>query len=593
MNYVNYIIMGIQLLGGLGMFLYGMKIMGDGLERVAGEKMASIIESLTGNILKGVLVGTVVTGLIQSSSATTVMVVGFVNAGIMTLPQAVGVIMGANIGTTVTAQILRLGDLGGASVLLEFIKPTTLAPLALIVGLILLVASKKDKVKETGGIIIGFGLLFTGMETMSTSVGALKDVEWFRNLFVQFENPVAGILAGTGVTAIIQSSSGSVGILQAVASAGMVTFASALPIIMGQNIGTCVTALISSIGTSKNAKKAAMIHLYFNIIGTVVCTTVVYTVHAFVDIPFWNATMTRGNIADIHSLFNIICTIMLLPFSKFLIYLANITVGKSTDEVQPSKEGALDKRFLTTPSVAIGQCHNETNHMMQLAIENMTLAKDAMINNNEKAAKKIIKNEDSIDDLEVQLNNYLVLITDRDLTEQESKTVSGLFHAITDIERVGDHCNNIAELALDNIKRGAIFSEKAKKELGAMFDATLEILHITFQAFENDDVDLIRKVEPLEKVIDKFNTMLKKKHITRLKQQECSVRSGVNFLEAINDLERVSDHCSNIAITVAQKHSNSEDFDMHGYTREATERGGAEFEADYQYFEEKFYSPIA
>lgn len=593
MNSVDYIIMAIQLLGGLGMFLYGINVMGDGLEKVAGDKMASIIESLTSNLFKGVLVGAVVTALIQSSGATTVMVVGFVNAGIMTLPQAAGVIMGANIGTTVTAQILRLGDLQGASTLLEFLKPTTLAPLAIILGLILMVSAKKDKMKEAGSIVLGFGLLFIGMDTMSASVSSLGELEWFRNLFVKFENPVAGILAGTGVTALIQSSSGSVGILQAVASAGMVTFASALPIIMGQNIGSCVTALMSSIGASKNAKKAAMIHLYFNITGTVVCTVVLYTAHAFVDIPFWNTTMTRGNIADVHTCFNIICVLMLLPFSKLLIYLANLTVGNRGEEVTPAKVGALDKRFLTTPAVAIGQCHNEAITMMRLAIENLTLAKNAMVNNNEKDAKKIAKNEDTIDELEVQLNNYLVLITDRDLTETESKVVSGLFHAITDIERIGDHCNNIAGLALDNIKRGSLFSDKAKQELNAMFDATLEILNITFQAYQEDNLELIRKVEPLEKVIDKFNVMLKKKHISRLKQQECSVRSGVNFLEAINNLERVSDHCSNIATTIAQKHSSVDEFDMHGYTREATERGGAEFEADYQYYEEKFYAPIA
>ncbi len=581
-----------SLLGGLGLFLYGMKVMGDGLEKTAGEKLQKIIQSLTGNIMKGVLVGTVVTGVIQSSSATTVMVVGFVNAGMMTLPQAVGVIMGANIGTTVTAQILRLGDIQSDVWYLQLVKTQNLAPIAVIVGIVMMLMMRKQKVKEIGEIVLGFGVLFMGMEMMSSSVQVLKDAPWLLSMFTSFKDtPILGVLTGTAVTAIIQSSSASVGILQAMASTGMITYGSAIPIVLGQNIGTCVTALLSSIGTAINAKRAAMIHLYFNIIGTIVFLIVIYVVQGFIGFPFWNDTVNRGNIADFHSIFNITNTLMLLPFAGSLVWLANVTVGYRKRKQEERKSNSLDERFLNAPNVAIAQCRDEIVKMGLLAMKNVRLAADAVVGRNKDAIAILEENENIIDEMEVSLNQYLVLITDKDLNESESRTVSEMFHAVTDIERMGDHAKNISEIYKDNLEKNVEFSDSARKELDLMFGAVSEIMENTIAAYRDKDIFLAKKVEPYEEVVDMFNDTLKNKHIERLKTQKCSILAGISFIEMIGNLERIADHCSNVALSVLKMNSDVS-FDAHAYAREMHQSPDEEFNRYFREFEDKYYSKI-
>ena len=588
---MSNIMMIIGLLGGLGLFLYGMTTMGDGLEKMAGEKLQTIIRSLTGNIFSSVLVGVVVTAVIQSSSATTVIVVGFVNAGIMTLPQAVGVIMGANIGTTVTAQILRLGDLESSLWFLELLKPASLSAIAIFIGFLLFMIAKRQKIKQLGTILLGFGVLFAGMEMMSSSVQSLQDVPWFKNIFLACENPVTGILAGTLVTALIQSSSASIGILQAVASTGAITYASAIPIILGQNIGTTVTALISSIGASKNAKKAAMIHVYFNLIGSIIFIIIVYVLQYTIGLPFWNDTVNMGGIANFHTFFNLTNTILMLPFARGLIFLANKTIGDSNSVIEEPKYN-LDKRFLTAPNVAVAQCVQEAMEMGKLALENLRYSQKMLIEQDSTYLQPLIDNEDALDKMEINLSDYLSLITDRDITEKESKIVSSLFHIVIDIERIGDHCINISEAAKSLMDKKKTLSSDAKEELSAMFDAVAEILGLSLKSYGENDLALAKRVEPYEDVIDKFNDTLKNKHISRLKSKKCAVRVGVVYLEVINDLERIADHCSNIAFDVFKQHDEKDEFDPHAYVRTVSRSTDEEYNTYYKEFKNKYYKII-
>lgn len=588
---MSNIMMIIGLLGGLGLFLYGMTTMGDGLEKMAGEKLQTIIRSLTGNIFSSVLVGVVVTAVIQSSSATTVIVVGFVNAGIMTLPQAVGVIMGANIGTTVTAQILRLGDLESSLWFLELLKPASLSAIAIFIGFLLFMIAKRQKIKQLGTILLGFGVLFAGMEMMSSSVQSLQDVPWFKNIFLACENPVTGILAGTLVTALIQSSSASIGILQAVASTGAITYASAIPIILGQNIGTTVTALISSIGASKNAKKAAMIHVYFNLIGSIIFIIIVYVLQYTIGLPFWNDTVNMGGIANFHTFFNLTNTILMLPFAKGLIFFANKTIGDSNSVIEEPKYN-LDKRFLTAPNVAVAQCVQEAMEMGKLALENLRYSQKMLIEQDSTYLQPLIDNEDALDKMEINLSDYLSLITDRDITEKESKIVSSLFHIVIDIERIGDHCINISEAAKSLMDKKKTLSSDAKEELSAMFDAVAEILGLSLKSYGENDLALAKRVEPYEDVIDKFNDTLKNKHISRLKSKKCAVRVGVVYLEVINDLERIADHCSNIAFDVFKQHDEKDEFDPHAYVRTVSRSTDEEYNTYYKEFKNKYYKII-
>ncbi|MGE4282658.1 MAG: Na/Pi cotransporter family protein [Clostridia bacterium] len=575
----------LTLFGGLGLFLYGMKIMGDGLEQAAGERMQRIIEAMTSNIFKGVFVGAAVTALVQSSSATTVMVVGFVNAGVMKLTQAVGVIMGANIGTTVTAQIIRLGDIDKSVWYLTMLKPKTLAPLAIAIGVSLIMFAKKKKLNNIGSILAGFGILFIGMGTMESAVSHLKDLPQFAEAFVAFRNPIIGVLIGASVTALIQSSSASVGILQAVASTGLVTFSSAIPIILGQNIGTCVTALLSSIGASKNAKKAAMIHLFFNVLGTIAFLIGIYVYQGTIGFTFWDDIVNRGGIADFHTIFNIANTVLLLPFAGLLVKLAHIAV-RGKEETKGQKN--LDERFLTTPSIAVAQSVKEVVRMSKVAQDNVLLSMNALLERNTSSNGAIDDNENIIDEMESSITKYLIKVADEPLSKEENKLVSGLFHVITDIERIGDHATNLSEIAAYIVQEDVEFSDLAKRELLVITGAVKEIVDLSVRAYESQNIKLAKQIQPCEDVIDLLKETLRIRHIDRLSQQKCTLKSGVVFLDIINNLERVADHCSNIGIAVEQLYSAKIDFDPHQYVKYVDLNKTEEYRESYEKYENKY-----
>ena len=510
----------LTLVGGLALFLYGMSIMGDGLEKVSGGKLEMLLEKLTSNPLKAVGLGAAVTAVIQSSSATTVMVVGFVNSGIMKLSQAIGVIMGANIGTTVTGQILRLGDLEGnksLGVVMEFLTPTYLAPTLAVIGIIIILIAKKDSIRAVGDIGIGLGVLFTGMLSLTAAVEPLSELESFRNLFASLENPFLGVAAGAVVTALIQSSSASVGILQAVSRTGVLTFAAAFPIIMGQNIGTCSTSIVSSVGASKNAKRAAMVHLYFNLIGTVLFLIAVYVLRAFGFLPFWNDTMNMGDIANFHTLFNIVVTIVFIPFHKVLEKLAILTIRSKPEDDEDiavdSGENMLDSRFLKSPSLAIQYANNAVAYMGKLARKNFVTSCNLHAEFDQKKADKVREYEDIIDRTEDKLNSYLVSITDCELSAAESRSVTSLLHMITDFERIGDYAFNIMESAEIMNEKNQGLSDKAVNDLNIISSAVSEIIEMAVTAVEYDDLKTAKSIEPLEETIDQLEYQLKNRHI--------------------------------------------------------------------------------
>ena len=574
MNFQNI----ISLLGGLGMFLYGMNAMGDGLEKSAGKKMQQIIEALTSNVIKGVLVGIIVTALIQSSSATTVMVVGFVNAGVMTLGQAVGVILGANIGTTVTAQILRLSDIQSSGVL-SFFKPDFLAPIAIAVGVWLIMFAKSKKSKDIGQIFAGFGVLFIGMDFMESAVSGLKEMPWIGEAFAAMgKNPILGVLTGTVVTALIQSSSASVGILQAVAASGLITFSSAVPIILGQNIGTCITAILSSIGTTKNAKRTAAIHLSFNVLGVVIASVAIYGFNAIVGIPGWDGGITRGGIADFHTLFNVANAIVLLPFYKLLVKIAYALVpekGKKNEDAH----NLLDERFLQTPSVAIAQAMKAMVNMMGEAIKTFKDCTDLVFTADKNVAtrmEEIAENEDVIDIAESEITKYLVKVSEHDLSVEENNTSSGIFHSIMDIERIGDHALNISEIAENMYNNDIKFSSNAEVELKNMIAAVEEIMNLCMKAYKENDIDAAMRIQPLEAVIDALKSNLRQFHINRLSKQECDISSGIAFLDIVNNLERISDHCSNIGMAAEQR-IKTISFDPHEYSKNSDAKNSDEY----------------
>ena len=576
----------VTLFGGLGLFLYGMKTMGDGLEKLAGNKMQRIIEMLTGNIFKGVLVGTLVTALIQSSSATTVMVVGFVNAGVMTLTQAVGIIMGANIGTTITAQIIRLGDISGTAWYLELLKPTFLAPVALIAGVVLIMSMKKKRGITIGEILSGFGMLFIGINIMESAVTGLRDLPAFQDVFVQVgANPLLGVAAGAIITAIIQSSSASIGILQAASATGFVTYASAIPIIMGQNIGTCVTALLSSIGASKNAKRAAIVHLLFNIIGTIIFMIVIYTLQYTFGLPFWEDVVNKGAIADVHTLFNVANTLILLPFSGFLVYISKKVIKGKKEEKTPS---VLEDRLLSTPSLALSQASHELVTMARIAEENVGLAYNALINRKFKNIPVINDNEKVLDTMEGAINQYLTKIVDKPLNFKENQISAGLFHIVNDVERIGDHAQNLSEIAAQVEEHKVVFSDAARRELSVMFEAAERIVNLTISAYESNDNMIAEKVEPLEEVIDLMKETLKDRHINRLTAKQCDIDTGILFLDTINNLERIADHSSNIAVAVLQMQSEDESFDPHRYLHDVHVHVTAEYQKNFEHYKEKY-----
>ena len=554
----------LTMIGGLALFLYGMNTMGDGLTKLSGGRLERILEKMTNSKIKGVLLGAAVTAVIQSSSATTVMVVGFVNSGIMKLTQAVGVIMGANIGTTITSWILSLSGIESSNTIVKLFKPSSFSPIFALVGIILLLFSKKEKKKDIGTILIGFAILMMGMDTMSGAVKGLSEVKAFTDILTMFSNPILGMLAGVVLTAVIQSSSASVGILQALCGTGL-GFSAALPIIMGQNIGTCVTALISGIGAKKNAKRASFIHLYFNVIGTAIFMVAFYIIHAFVDFSFMHQNATELGIAVVHTTFNIVATSILLPFSSILVKLACVTV-KDDKEEEVSKEGEimlLDPRFLDKPGFAIEQCKNVCYEMARISKESIMLALSLFDDYKEEVCDKVVEYEGIVDKYEDELGTYMVKLSSHDMTEEDSKTLSRLLHSIGDFERISDHALNIYETAQEMHDKKISFSEVAKKDIDVFTDALKTIVNMTCDVFENDDLEQAVNVEPLEEVMDMITKKLKKGHVSRVKTGECTLELGFLLSDLITNYERVADHCSNIAVAMIQ--INDDGFDTHGY----------------------------
>lgn len=536
----------LTMIGGLSLFLFGMNIMGEALERRAGSKLSLLLGRLTNNKAAGFLTGVGVTAVIQSSSATTVMVVGFVNSGIMTLKQAINVIMGANVGTTVTAWILSLGGIdSGTSLILKLFKPTSFSPVLALIGIIFQMFCKSDKKKDTGAILLGFATLMFGMDTMSGAVSGLADVPAFTNLFIAFKNPILGVIAGAVLTAVIQSSSASVGILQALAlSTGAISYGAAIPIIMGQNIGTCITAILSSFGTNRNAKRTAMVHLSFNVIGTVVWLTIYSIVNALFEIPLFDQSATSPGIAIAHSIFNIACTVLLLPASGLLEKLAYKLVPETKS---PDTVTELDERLLATPSVALERCKILATQMAVCATTAMKDSLTALKEYTPELAEKIRKAEEKTDHYEDVLGSYLVKISTAKVSEEHSREAAMLLMAIGDFERISDHSVNILESAEEMRSKNMNFSASGEGEMATLCSAVYEAVDLSLEAFINGDISIATKVEPLEQVIDEIKETLRSRHIKRLQQGECSIEAGFVWSDLLTNLERTADHCSNIA----------------------------------------------
>ena len=557
----------LTMLGGLALFLYGMQVMGDGLAKISGGKLEKILENLTSSKLRAVLLGLGVTAVIQSSSATTVMVVGFINSGIMKLTQAVGIIMGANIGTTVTAWILSLAGIESNNFFMSLLKPSSFAPILALIGIVLLMFTKNSRKKDIGAILVGFAVLMFGMDTMSAAVKPLADVPEFTNLLLAFSNPIAGVLAGTVLTAIIQSSSASVGILQALCVTGAVPYSAAFPIIMGQNIGTCVTALLSAIGANKNAKRAAMIHLYFNIIGTVVFLSVFYILNAAVQFPFMDAMATPAAIAVTHSVFNVTATLLLLPFSNLLVKLACMTIRDSSEDVEAAKEDQefliLESRFLEKPAFAVEQGRTAARRMAEDSWKALKASFDVLHDYSEEKAQKITKMESKVDRYEDELGTYLVQLNNKDLSETDSHSVSMMLHCIGDFERISDHAVNIKESADELHAKGLSFSVYAKAELRVLTAAVTKIVETAFSVFDEQDITKASEIEALEELIDELTKEMKRRHINRLRSGECTIEMGFILSDLITSMERIADHCSNIGVCVTQVRENLYDTHRH------------------------------
>ncbi|HHT95773.1 MAG TPA: Na/Pi cotransporter family protein [Clostridia bacterium] len=573
----------LTIFAGLTLFLYGMNLMGIGLERVAGRKLESVIEKATSRPIKGVLIGAAVTAVIQSSSATTVMLVGFVNSGLMRLSQVVGVIMGANIGTTITAWILSLVSVDSSNFIVRIFKPDTFAPILGIIGIGLVMAGKRNKNKDVGRILLGFFILMFGMTTMSDAVKPLAQMEGFTKMLTMFSNPILGILTGAIFTAIIQSSSASVGVLQALSTTGVVTFGSAVPIILGQNIGTCATALISSIGTNKNAKRAALIHLFFNVIGTVLFASLFYGLNAVFDFAFVNSVLNPVGIAIFHTIFNVLTTLVLFPFTKLLVRLSETIIKDKGTVVEKI---VLDERFLNTPSIAVEQCKRYIVTMANVTKETILMAIPLVKHYDAKKAQVIVDNEDLIDTYEDKLGSYLVKLSGRELNDKDSKEISKILHSISDFERISDHAVNILDVAKELYDKDITFSEQAYKELDVMASAVEEILDLTVDAFLNNDFEKASKVEPLEQVIDELKIILKNRHIERLQGGGCTIELGFILSDLINNYERVSDHCSNLAVLTIQIAEGL--FDTHEYLQNVKQSDRTHYMKYYRKYHDKY-----
>lgn len=584
----------LTMVGGLALFLYGMEVLGDGLKKASGGKLEHILEKLTSNKFNAVLLGAGVTAVIQSSSATTVMVVGFVNSGIMKLSQAVGVILGANVGTTITSWFLSLTGVEGTNLFLKLLKPSSFSPILAIAGVTMLMTGKKEKVKNAGTIMIGFAVLMFGMDTMSNAVKPLAEIPEFTHILLMFSNPVLGMLVGLALTAIIQSSSASVGILQALCVSGAVSYSTAIPIIMGQNVGTCVTALISSAGASKNAKRAALVHLYYNIIKTVAFMVIFYTLNAIFQFAFLNTSASALGVAVIHTAFNVAAVIAIFPISSVLEKLAYLTIPEVPEETQafsPLKEEIqiLDSRFLSTPGFALEQCKNAAIDMANYSKDALFLAMQLLDKFDKKAAEKVIELENIVDHYEDELGSYLVKLSSRHLTEKDSQELSILLHCIGDFERISDHAINIMESAREMEDKELTFSKKAQEELTIFTGAIKDIVNTSILVFQEEDLKLAYMVEPLEEVIDYLNAEVKKRHIKRLRKGKCTIEMGFVLSDITTNYERVSDHCSNIALCLLQL--NEDNFDTHEYQDNITSKDNVMFMSEVKRLKEHYQLP--
>lgn len=584
----------LSMVGGLALFLYGMHIMGDALAKMSGGKLEKVLERLTSNKWSAVLLGAGVTAVIQSSGATTVMVVGFVNSGIMKLNQAVGIIMGANIGTTATSWLLSLSGIDGGSFFLQMLKPTSFTPILAVIGAILVVFCKSEKKHNIGTILLGFAILMYGMTAMSSAVEPLKDVPQFTQILTKFENPLLGVIAGFVLTTIMQSSSVSVGILQALCSTGAVSYALALPIIMGQNIGSCTTAMISSVGASKDAKRAAAVHFYFNVIGTVVFMLVFYISNAFVHYAFLPQAANEVGIATIHSIFNIAATIVLLPLSGFLEFLAVKTIKDDDEEEDElSKHDKvlqlLDPVFLERPGFAIMQCRKVASEMAELSMKSVGRTVGLLTAYDEEIAERIRKEEDTVDKYEDQLGTYLLRLSTKDLSKEDGHRLSLMLHSLGDIERISDLAVNIL-LAVEQMhKKELIFSKKAMDELAVYSKALKDILTMTVDAFEQNDRYKAALVQPLEELMDDMNKELKKRHVKRLRKGKCTIELGLSLSDISDTYERISDHCSNIATCVIQV--EDDELDAHEHRKEVKEQDAKWYDEQYRAYEQKYALP--
>ena len=575
------------MLGGLALFLFGMHTLSGGLEKFAGGNLERWLEKLTSNPIKGVALGVGVTALIQSSAATTVMMVGFVNSGIMKLSQAIGVIMGANIGTTATSWLLSLSAVEGEG-LVSIFKPTTFTPILAVIGIVMLMFMKSDKKKTLGVILLGFATLMFGMNAMSEAVKPLENNEAFGQFMAAFSNPVLGVVTGAALTALIQSSSVSVGILQTFSKTSGITYSIALPIILGTNIGSCVTALISAIGANKSAKRVAIVHLYFNIIGTILFLSLFYILNSFLDFAFMNSALNSLGIAIIHTTFNVLTTLVFLPFTKQLEKLACLTIRDKPGE-ETAAMSMLDERFLNTPSVAIEQCRNVAYKMAVLTRQTMLIAMDMVTEYDPKKAAEVVDNENAIDIYEDKIGSFILKISSKDLSVSDSQVVSNLLHTIGDLERISDHAVNIVEAAEEMYQKKISFSKQALEEIPIIKNAVAEILNMSIDCFIRSDVALAKEVEPLEDVIDQLRTDLKARHIERLRKGICTIELGFILQDLLTNFERVSDHCSNIAVCLIRIKENS--LDTPEYMNELKRPEKSEFMDEFNVYKDKYALP--
>ncbi|MDE5860699.1 MAG: Na/Pi cotransporter family protein [Ruminococcus sp.] len=586
------------LLGGLAFFLYGMNVMSTGLEKLTGGKLEVALKKMTSNKLKSILLGMGVTIAIQSSSAMTVMLVGFVNSGLMTLEQTIGVCFGSNIGTTFTAWILCLGDIktsGGGGVLsfiLKMLKPESFSPLVALVGVIMIMACKKNKKKDIGRILVGFSVLMTGMTLMSDSVDPLAQSEDFKKLLTAFENPVLGVLVGAGFTGIIQSSAGSIGILMAFSKAGALTYGMSLPIIMGCNIGTCVTALLSTFGVSKDAKRVAWTHILVKIIGTIILLPIIMILQSALNLSIFNETVGYVGIATMHTIFNLATTVMFLPFTKQLVALSKLVIrdGKESENEKNSERTltGLDERLLKTPSVAVQACRTASIEMSDLTKETISKAIGIILEYNSEDAQTIMENEDIVDRFEDTINNYLLKISKSSITGSDSRTVSKMMHCIGNFERISDHALNLVESAKEIHDKKISFSDECMNEIKIITDAITENIEHAFEAYNHNDLRIAHKVEPLEEVVDNLSIELKNRHIRRLQNDECTVELGYIFQDILTNLERISDHCSNIACILIQ---TDEKTDFHTYLNDVKENDET-FHDEYKKYAKIYFSRL-